>query len=126
MSERLAALAQHVENDSFFLAEALSTYARAEGLSDDQLAQRLGCAQDQLDAVRLCRRPRGSAREFQHDVDRIAAVFQIDAKVLAEVVRRDDSLRAFRGVADSRAGYLMAARDFEPNEAGDEPEEADD
>ena len=126
MSERLAALAQRVESDAFFLAEALAAYARAEKLSDDQLAQRLGCVPDQLDAVRLCRRPRSSAREFQHDVDQIAAVFQIDATVLAEVVRRADSLRAFRRVADTRAGYLMAARDLETHEAGDDPEEADD
>jgi hypothetical protein len=124
MSERLADLAQRVASDPFFLAEALSTYALAEELSDDQLAERLGCAPNQLDAVRLCRRPRGSARAFQHDVDRIAAAYQIDATVLAEVVRQADSLRAFRSVADERAGYLMAARDLETNEAGDEPEEA--
>ena len=125
MSERLADLAQRVASDPYFLAEALSTYARAEELSDAQLAQRLGCAPNQLDAVRLCRRPRGSAQAFQHEVDRIAAVFQIDATVLAEVVRQADSLRAFRRVADDRAGYLMAARDLETDEAGDEPEETD-
>jgi hypothetical protein len=123
MSDRMAALARRVEDDPFFLAAALAAYARTEGLSDALLAQRLGCMPVQLAAMRLCRTPRPTAREFQEDVERIASAFQIDATVLAEVVRRADSLRAFRTVADERAGYLMAARDLEPNEAGDEPEE---
>jgi hypothetical protein len=124
MSDRMAALARRVVDDPFFLAAALAAYARAEGLSDVLLAQRLGCTPVLLDTVRLCRTPRLSAREFQEDVDRIATVFQIDATVLAEVVRRADSLRAFRTVAEKRAGYLMAARDLETHDAGDEAEEA--
>ncbi len=125
MSDRMAALARRVEDDPFFLGAALAAYARAEGLNDALLAQRLGCAPAQLDALRLCRMPRESVREFQEDVERIAAAFQSDATVLAEAVRLADSLRAFRQAADQGAGYLMAARDLETNEEGEEPNEAD-
>lgn len=122
MSERVAALARRVEDDPFFLAAALSTYARAEGLSDAQLAQRLGCATAQLSAVRLCRKPRNSTREFQLDVERIADAFQIDAVVIAEAVRLADSLRAFEQVRED-AGFLMAARNRDTDEDNDEPGE---
>jgi hypothetical protein len=121
MSERVAALARRVESDPFFLAEALTTYARAEALSEDQLAARLGCSPLQLDALRLCRRPRGSARDFQRDVERIAAAFQIDATIIAEAVRLADALRAFGNTSDD-AGFLMAARDREIDEAHDTPD----
>jgi hypothetical protein len=124
MSERIAALARRVEGDAFFLAAALSTYARAEGLSDAQLARRLGCTPAQLSAVRLCRKPRNSTREFQQDVERIAAAFQIDSTVIAEAVRLNDALRAL-GQTHEDGGFLMAARDRDTTAAGDEPEEAD-
>jgi hypothetical protein len=122
MSERIAALARRVEDDPFFLAAALSAYARAEGLGDVQLAQRLGCTPAQLDALRLCRKPRSSVKEFQHDVERIAAAFQIDATVIAEAVRLADALRALRQARED-SGYLMAARDREAEAARDEPGE---
>jgi transcriptional regulator with XRE-family HTH domain len=124
MSERIASLARRVEDDPYFLAAALATYARAEALSDAQLAQRLGCTTAQLSAVRLCRKPRGSAREFQQDVERIAAAFQIDGTIIAEAVRLADSLQAL-GQVQVDAGFLMAARDRDTNETAGEAEEAD-
>lgn len=118
MSERIAALARRVEDDPFFLAAALATYARAEGLSDQQLAARLGCAPEQLSAVRLCRAPRGSAGEFQRDVERIAERFHVDGTIIAEAVRMAGALRALRQVPQQSA-FLMAARDRETDEADD-------
>lgn len=121
MSERVAALARRVADDPFFLAGALAAYARAEGLNDERLAARLGCTVSQLAAIRLCRKPQGAAREFQHDVARIAERFQIDGMVIAEAVRLGDALRAL-GELEQDDGLLMAARDRD----ADEQDEADD
>lgn len=121
MTERLAALARRVESDPFFLAPALAVYARAEGLSDAELAARLGCVPDRLPAIRLCRLPRPAPARFQHDVDRIADAFQIDGAVIAEAVRLASALSTL-GQFDGQDGFLMAARDRVENE-GDDPDE---
>jgi hypothetical protein len=110
-----------VADDPYFLAEALAVYARAEELSDAQLAARLGCLPAQLAAVRLCRRPQGNPQEFQRDVDRIAERFQIDGAVIEDAVRLADALRALRNDVQDE-GWLIAARDREAEEADDTPE----
>lgn len=124
MSERIEALARRVADDPFFLASALAAYARAEELSDVELARRLGCLPTQLDAIRLCRRPRSAPAQFQQDVGRIAAAFQIDGGVIAEAVRLSEALQALEGM-DERGGYLMAARDRAEDEAGEKDDVAD-
>lgn len=118
MSERLAALAKRAEGDPYFLAQALAAYAHAEGLTDAALAQRLGCLPSRLSAIRLCRKPRPEATQFQHDVDRIAEAYQIDGGVIAEAVRLADALAALGQMGDE-GGSLLAARDRER----DEPDE---
>jgi hypothetical protein len=125
MSERAAALARRVEDDPFFLASALAAYARAQEWSEEQLAARLGCTPAQLTAVRLCRKPRGSAKEFQQDVQRIAERFQIDSMVIVEAVRLADALHALRPMPQE-SGFLIAARDRgmdHEDEAADETNE---
>lgn len=119
MSERIEALARRVADDPFFLASALAAYARAEELSDVELARRLGCLPTQLDAIRLCRRPRSAPAQFQQDVGRIAAAFQIDGGVIAEAVRLAEALQALEQMSESDA-YLMAARDRTLDEDEDE------
>jgi hypothetical protein len=119
MSDRVEALARRVEDDPDFLASALAAYARAEGLSDVELAKRLGCLLTRLSAIRLCRTPRSAAGQFQQDVDRIAAAFQIDSAVIADAVRLSEALRAL-GATDERGGYLMAARDRTEGEADED------
>lgn len=126
MSERVEALARRVEGDPDFLASTLAAYARAEGLSDAELAKRLRCLPTQLSAIRLCRTPRSAPAQFQQDVDRIAAAFQIDVGVIAEAVRLAEALQVL-GDMNERGGYLMAARDRTEDKAdedaatGDEP-----
>ena len=104
--------AERVGQDHLFLASVLLTYARAEGLDDDGLAGRLGCAPEDLSRLRLCGRPRREAKEFRMDVHRIAERFGLDPARLAEVVRLADALDAFRRVGRATdSGLLAAARD---------------
>lgn len=110
MANRLDALARRVQDDPDFLASALADYARSEGLSDAELAARLGCDVRQLSKLRLCRRPRLEPDALQQDVTRIALAFSLDETVLLEAVRRADALSALR-TSDAQAGLLMAARD---------------
>lgn len=108
----------------FFLAAALLPYARAEGLDDAGLADRLGCAPGDLATLLLCRRPSNEGGRFRMDVERIAERFGLDAPRLAEVVRLADALVAFGEVAaDTPSGFLAAARDRD--DAADRPDEAD-
>jgi hypothetical protein len=124
MSERVAALARRVEGDPYFLASALAAYAHAEGLSDVELAERLGCLPSQLGAIRLCRTPRSAPAQFQQDVDRIAEAFQIDGGVIAAAARLAEALQAM-GEMNEGGGYLMAARDRADEEADEDGDAAD-
>ena len=123
MSERLNALTRRLERESDFLASALTTYAGAGDLSDDDLAARLGCDPSRLAALRLCRMPRPAPAHFRHDIDRIAEAFQIDALVLAEAVRLATSLAAFEQRGSS-SGSLLAARDRAEDREGGEDGDA--
>jgi hypothetical protein len=97
-----------------FLACALAEYAQSEKLCDAELAGRLGCSTDMLTHLRICRMPRVHAPEFWRDIETIAARFSLDATVLAEVVRRGQTLlqlRRAQGGDNETTGYLLAARD---------------
>src|SRR5262249_24804368 len=92
MNPYLLHLAQRVAEAPDFLASALAAYARSERLEDAGLAERLGCSVETLTHLRLCRMPRAQAPLFWQDVEQIAQRFAVTAEVLAEVVRRGQSL----------------------------------
>ena len=119
MSDRIAALARHVQNDPFFLASALADYAQSENLSERGLATVLECSVETLNRLRLCRRPRPTPPLFQADVNRIATRCGVKADALAQIVRRADALVALRRGSVTDAGLLAAARDREDPPAGD-------
>jgi hypothetical protein len=123
MNPHLEHLARRLTNDPLFLAAILADYAGSEQLDDNGLAARLGCPVPVLTNLRLCRTPRPEAPLFWQDVEQIAARFAVDAKVLAEMVRRGESLhhlrRAAGGAAAAGTGFLLAARDGAP--PGEEP-----
>jgi hypothetical protein len=126
MNPYLAHLAQRVATAPDFLACALAEFARSEGLEDTTLAARLGCPAETLTHLRLCRMPRGQAPLFWQDVEAIARRFAVDATVLAEIVRRGQSLARMRqaeGGPKQQPGFLWAARDdsrpHEPPEGAD-------
>lgn len=115
MDPQLERLAGRVANDPLFLAAALTRYAQSEGLDDPALAAALGCAVATLTPLRLCRMPRPEAPLFRQDVEQIAARFGVMPDLLAEVVRRGQSLLHLQDPAnrtrDEPAGFLLAARD---------------
>jgi hypothetical protein len=112
VSEKLTALASRIENDGYFLAAALTTYAQSERITDERLAKLLGCDPLRLTALRLCRMPDTRSTEFSHEVDRIATRFKVNAELLAEAVRRWSALIAMRSEESAGSdGLLMAARD---------------
>lgn len=117
--------AERAAGREFFFASLLLPYAEVEGLDDAALAERLGCAPDDLARLLFCRRPRREAPGFREDVERIAEVFGLDPDRLAQLVRAADAATAFR-VAEPRAeyGWLAAARDRELEEKSDLEDEA--
>lgn len=111
-TKRVTALARRIEGDDFFLASALADYARSGHLDEQGLAGALGCSEEDLVSLRLCRRPRSQPESFRREVGRIASRFGARTDVLAEVIRRSDALRAMRARStEETSGTLMAARD---------------
>jgi len=111
MDSHLQHLAKRVEEDSFFLACPLRLYATSEGLDDEKLATALGCSQEILLLVRLCRTPRAEPAQFREDIDRIVARFNVNAAILREAVRRGQSIIRMRKKPAGEKGTLLAARD---------------
>ena len=106
----LETLARRLEEDAFFLAHALMGYARSEGLDEAGLAAALGCPPETLTMLRLCRSPRDDT--FKEDIDSIATRFQVDAGVLADAVRRGQTIAVMQArQPDQTGGMLLAARD---------------
>jgi hypothetical protein len=124
MPDPLQALAARVEGEPFFLASLLAPYARSEGLRDAELAAALGCREDDLTMVRLCRAPRTAPEKFWEDVTAIAARFGIDPERLAEAVKRGRVIHGLEAARPRAGGGLIAARDREPEPRPGEPPEA--
>ena len=111
MAEPLDNLALRLEHDPFFLACPLRLYATSAGLSEQELAERLGCPVQTLVLLRLCRAPKPEGRQFQKDIARIADTYQVHADVLTDAVRRGQAIWHLRQGTASGAGSLLAARD---------------
>jgi hypothetical protein len=114
MNPYLEHMARRVADAPDFLACALAEFARSEQMEDAALAVRLGCSMENLTHLRLCRMPRSETDLFWLDVEQIAGRFSVDAGVLAEVVRRGQSLFHLQSAAGDRQekpNVLLAARD---------------
>jgi hypothetical protein len=113
MTRHLEKLARRVEDDPFFLASALKLYAKSEDLDETMLADVLGCAKESLPLLGLCRAPAEEPAQFQKDIDRIVERFQVHPDVLAEAVRRGQTIVRMRRSTAKDKGTLLAARDGE-------------
>jgi hypothetical protein len=120
MTNRIDQFARVAASDPFFLGSALADYAASEHLDDAGLAAALGCQEELLTPLRLCRRPRPEPALFRADIAAIVGRFAVNADRLSEMVRRSDALIRLRGAATQGDGMLMAARDREPNGDGTE------
>lgn len=108
MRDPIERMAQRAMDDPFYLASAMAQYARSEGIPWRRLAGLLGCPEEQLSQVALCRRPHGDA--VWNDLVQIAGRFEVDVEALLNMVRRADALTSWRSGAGTDA-MLEAARD---------------
>ena len=123
MIDPMERLAARVANDPFFLAFAFATFQRGSKMDDRALCEKLGCDLAALARLRLCRMPAEAAPAFWQDVTRIANHFAIDADELAGIVRLAQGIVRLQAPAEAKdegVGYLMAARDDEPPDPGDD------
>lgn len=112
MADPMEHLAARAEREPFFLAALLAAFARSEALDDAGLAAALGCRQEDLRMIRLCRAPRSDPRDFWDDVCRVAERFGLDPRRLAEAVKRGRVVVRLQGPGPA-GNTLRAARDCE-------------
>ena len=121
--EWLKVAAQRSAQDPASLGYAFEQYRKHEGNSAEDLAARLGCSQEVLDELYLCRRPEQD--RFAEHVRMIGKRFAVDPRRLAAVLRRVEVLNVLPadgegGIVARDAAYLLAARDH----SGDDETEA--
>ena len=98
-----------------FLGAILRAYGEALALSDQGVAERLGCDIDGLRFLALCGEPRPDA-QFASDIQNLAHRVGADPTALAQAVRLGMALRVLRSAPP--VGLLVAARDHQPEDEG--------
>jgi hypothetical protein len=86
MSDHLALLAAHASADQRFLGWALARYQRQHGLTDRLLAHCLAMRPEDLDRLRLCRRPEPGSPRFAEQEARMATLARCDPRRLADLL----------------------------------------
>ncbi|WP_338865485.1 hypothetical protein [Myxococcus stipitatus] len=97
------------------LGHAFESYRELEDRTPSQLAEDLGCTEEQVHWLALCRRPE-DGEGFAEQVEQIAKRFEVDLLRLTRVLRRVEVMDALRlaGADGEEAGedsVLLAARD---------------
>ena len=86
-------------------------------MTDEDLAQFLGCSPMVLPKLSLCRQPNPESPRFRSDAERIAAAFDIQSIRLVQLIREVDSIKALTQTKqlnqETREGLLAVARDDE-------------
>lgn len=96
----------------FYLAWALWRFGELEGLDRAGLARFLGCREEVLPFVGLCRRPVPEPPErFRLEVETVAQRWGIPVERLAHLLRFVDSLTVLAGEVPTHP--LLAARERE-------------
>ena len=113
MSERaLDRLVTLARRDPLFVGFALAEYQVAHDLDTAGLAAWLGCGQDALSRLSLCRMPDDRSDRFPDDVSKIARFAPCAPDRLMNLLREVLALDALgREDSDSGLGLLAAARD---------------
>jgi predicted alpha/beta hydrolase family esterase len=127
--------ARKAAQNQFFLAKHFTEFRFIHGMTDDDLAQFLGCSTKVLPKLSLCRQPNPESPRFRSDVERIAATFNVQAVRLVQLIREVDSIKALIDAKklhqERPEGLLAVARDNEinqqepkdPNESSSDEEE---
>jgi hypothetical protein len=102
------------------MAALLKQYARVEGLfSDEQLARRLQVDLQQLRRLRLCLRPNTDSPLFGDEVRQIASQVQMDATLLANIVRQVAAIEAMVASGATTAGRVVVQKSLaDPSSRG--------
>ncbi len=109
--------AQRASQRPSFVAAALSEYCSLKRIEEKQLADYLGCSQQDLPKLALCRKPSTETQfSFRKDVEQIASYVGIEWTRLAQLFREVESLKALRSASrpshlTPTQGVLIAARD---------------
>lgn len=133
-SDLLAWAAARASGWPHLFSGLIDRYLELNGLSEEELCERLHCDRDTLNHLRLCGRPDPDPAEFTVDIQRVADKLNLDAGRLASIVREVDAAGAFVKAGSevspfsSTPAMLQAARDreggpgFEDQESGGENE----
>jgi transcriptional regulator with XRE-family HTH domain len=109
----LKVAAQRSGQHAWTLGYVFEQYRKYQGKSAEELAEELGCSQETLAWMSLCRRP--DEDRFAEHLGMIAKRFTVDPFRLAAVVRRVevlDVLPASQEEGDlGEEAFLLAARD---------------
>ncbi|WP_043711642.1 hypothetical protein [Corallococcus macrosporus] len=113
--EWLEHAARRSKSESWMLGHAFEEYRQLEGLSEEALAKELGCSEETLRWLALCRCPEGAT--FDEQVSAIAERHGVDDLLLVQLLRRLEVVKAFKkppadGSLPQRV-LLMAAQDRE-------------
>ena len=88
--EWLARAARRSQTEPGMLGYVFERYRQLESRSEDALAKELGCTQDVLHRLSLCRTP--EEPHFEEQVTAIARRFEVELLPLVQVLRRVDVL----------------------------------
>jgi hypothetical protein len=113
--DALRIAARRASQDPKFLGHVLKLYSEIEGLSEDQLADRLGTEIDFLPRLYLCKRPTSGTADFADRVNAIADYAVIEAATLAAIIRQVDAIDSLSR-SPNASGLLAAARDKEQSD----------
>ncbi|HKP52999.1 MAG TPA: hypothetical protein VJ183_10135 [Chloroflexia bacterium] len=124
----LARAASRAAGHKHLFASILARYSALKGLDDESLRAHLKCDAATLNRLRLCGRPDPDAPAFAIDIQRIAERLDLDAIILAQLVREVDIAGAFNTNSQTatHGGVLQAARDHDEEDVAGESDEADD
>lgn len=111
MNAAMREMAKKAEIRPFYLASVLRLYMDSERMNEAELSQLLGCTEEVLPHIQLCRAPRSEAEGFQEDVLRVAAEFNLDASALAKACRLGGVMRTMTEAKAEGLDAYMAARD---------------
>lgn len=117
--EWLARAAQRSQAEPGMMGHVFEQYRQLEGHSEEALARELGCSQDVLHWMALCRRPEES--RFEEQATAIATRFSVELLPLVQVLRRVEVMGAIaqqaRDVPEGeRPAMRVAARDDSEDE----------
>lgn len=112
----LRRLARRASEQPFFLGNIFSALALRDNIGNDDIATQLGCSPETLDKMKLCRAPLLDDAGFLGDVRRISDSFDVDFMQLMSIIKDAAITARMSGHARRDSGWLMAARDREPQD----------